>query len=174
MSNKNYTTSFTVDQSPQDVFAAINNVRRWWSQATEGDTDKLGAVFYYHYQDVHRCTFKISELVPGKKVVWHVLHNDFNFIRDKTEWNGTDVVFEIARKGNQTEVRFTHVGLVSAYECYDVCADAWGTYITRSLRDLIATGKGQPNPIVGEPPVHQKEIVTKVREMSRALQSEQG
>jgi hypothetical protein len=103
--------------------------------------------------------------MPGKRVVWHVLHNDFNFIEDKSEWNGTDIVFEIARKGDKTEVRFTHLGLVPAYECYDVCSNAWSGYITGSLRNLIATGKGQPNPIVGELPSHQ-EIVTKVRELS--------
>ena len=78
---------------------------------------------------------------------------------DKSEWKGTDVVFEIAKKGDKTEVHFTHVGLVPAYECYGVCSDAWGSYITGSLRDLIATGKGQPNPI--------EEIVTRARQMSR-------
>ena len=159
MSDQNYTTSFTVDRSPVEVFDAINNVRGWWSQAIEGDTDKPGAVFYYHYQDVHLCTFKITEFVPGKKVVWHVLQNYFNFVKDKTEWTGTDVVFEIARKGGKTEVHFTHVGLVPAYECYGVCSDAWGSYITGSLRGLITTGKGQPNPI--------EEIVTRARQMSR-------
>ncbi len=158
MENQSYTTAFLVDQTPEEVFDAINNVRGWWSQAIEGDTDKLGAVFYYHYQDVHRCTFKITEFVPGKKVVWHVLSNYFNFVKDKTEWTGTDVVFEIARKGDKTELRFTHVGLVPAYECFDVCSNAWGTYITSSLRNLITTGKGQPNPI--------EEIVTRAREMS--------
>jgi uncharacterized protein YndB with AHSA1/START domain len=89
MSDQNYTTSFTVDQSPEEVFAAISNVRGWWSQAIEGSTDKFGAEFKYHYQDVHRCTFKITEFVPGKKVVWHVLDNYFNFIKDKSEWKGT-------------------------------------------------------------------------------------
>ena len=167
--NSNFTTSFTVEQSPENVFAAINNVRGWWSQATEGDTDKSGAVFYYHYQDVHRCTIKIAELIPAKKVVWHVLHNDFNFIKDKAEWNSTDVVFEILEKGDQTEVRFTHIGLVPAYECYDICANAWGQYVTGSLRNLIATGVGQPNPVEGDQPDHQKEIVTRAQEMSRAL-----
>jgi hypothetical protein len=98
MSDQNYTTSFTVDENPDEVFSAINNVRGWWSQAMEGDTNKPGAVFFYHYQDVHRCTFKITEFLPGKKVVWHVLQNYFNFVKDKTEWTGTDVVFEIARK----------------------------------------------------------------------------
>lgn len=152
-----YTTSFTVDQSPQQAFAAINNPRAWWSQAIEGDTDQPGAVFDYHYQDVHRAKFKITEFVPDKKVVWHVVENHFNFIQDETEWVDTDIVFEITSKGDQTEVRFTHIGLVPAYECYDVCANAWGSYITRSLRDLITTGKGQPNPI--------EEVVNQARNM---------
>ena len=67
--------------------------------------------------------------------------------------------FEIARKGDKTEVRFTHFGLVPAYECFNVCSDAWGKYIRGSLRDLITTGKGQPNPI--------EEVLTRAREMSR-------
>ena len=159
MRDQNYATSFAVDEFPEEVFSAINKVRGWWSQAIEGDTDKLGAVFYYHYQDVHRCTFKITEFVPGKKVVWHVLQNYFNFVKDKTEWTGTDVVFEIAKKGDKTEVHFTHVGLVDANECYGVCSDAWDSYITGSLRNLITTGKGKPNPI--------EEIVTRARQLSR-------
>ena len=166
MSDKNYTTSISVDQSPEEVFSAINNVRGWWSQAIEGSTDKLGAEFQYHYQDVHRCTFKITEFVPGRKVVWHVLDNYFNFTRDKSEWKGTDVVFEVAKKGEKTEVRFTHVGLVPAYECYGVCSDAWGLHISGSLRDLIATGKGQPNPI--------EEIVARAHQMDREAGSKQG
>ena len=129
MKNQNFTTTFSVDQTPEEAFDAINNVRGWWSQTIEGETDRLGAVFFYHYQDVHRCTFKITELVAGKKVVWHVLHNYFNFVEDQTEWNDTDIVFEIARKDDKREVRFTHVGLVPAYECYGVCSDAWGSYI---------------------------------------------
>ena len=146
--NQNYTTTFSVDQSPAEVFAAINNVRGWWSQAVEGDTDKLGAVFYYHYQDLHRSTLKISEFVPGKKIAWRVLQNYFSFVEDKTEWTGTDVVFEMAKKGDKTEVCFTHVGLVPTYECYSACSDGWRTYINGSLHDLITKGKGQPN--VGE------------------------
>ena len=144
MKNQDFTATLLVDQTPDEVFNAISNVRGWWSENVEGDTGEINAVFYYHYQDVHRCTFKVTELVPGKKVVWQVLHNDFSFIKDKTEWNGTDVIFEISRKGDKTEVHFTHVGLVTEYECYDVCADAWGTYINHSLSDLITTGKGDP------------------------------
>jgi hypothetical protein len=142
---KNYTSSFTVDQSPEEVFAAINNVRGWWSGEIDGRTDQLGAEFTYRYEDIHRSVQKITELVPGKKIVWHVADADINFVKDKKEWNGTDIVFEIAKKGGKTELRFTHVGLVPAIECYGKCAGAWGFYINESLRSLITTGKGDPN-----------------------------
>jgi uncharacterized protein YndB with AHSA1/START domain len=145
MKTKDYTASYTVDQSPEAVFDAINNVRGWWSEEIDGPTDRLGAEFTYRYEDVHRSTQKITELVPGKRVVWHVLDAQINFVKDKAEWNGTDIVFEIAEKGDKTELRFTHVGLVPAIECYGKCSGAWGFYINDSLRSLIATGKGDPN-----------------------------
>jgi hypothetical protein len=145
MTNQNYTTTFSVDQTPEEVFRAINHVRGWWSEEIEGGTDKLGDEFNYHYKDVHRCKMKITEVIPGKKVVWHVLDNYFNFIEDQSEWKGTEISFEISRKGNKTEVRFTHLGLVPKYECFDVCSNAWGSYINGSLRSLITTGEGKPN-----------------------------
>lgn len=145
MSTQDYSISYTVDQSPQEVFDAINNVRAWWSGEIDGRTDQLGAEFTYRYQDLHRSTQKITELLPGRKVVWHVLDARIDFVKDKTEWNGTDVVFEISRRGGQTELRFTHVGLRPAIECYGKCSGAWGFYINESLRDLITSGRGQPN-----------------------------
>ena len=144
MNAQNYTTILTVDQTPREVFVAINNVRGWWSGEIEGDTDKLGDEFTYRYEDVHRSTHKITEFVPDRKVVWHTMDSQIGFVKDKTEWKGTDIVFEIARKGDQTELRFTHVGLVPAIQCYGECSGAWGFYINDSLRSLITIGKGQP------------------------------
>jgi len=145
MSNQNYTTTVTVEQTPEEVFAAVNNVRAWWSEEIEGDTDKPGAEFKFHYRDVHRSTHKITEFVPGRKIVWHTTDSYIGFVKDKTEWNGTDIIFEIARKGDKTELRFTHIGLVPAIQCYGDCSGAWGFYVNDSLRSLLTTGKGQPN-----------------------------
>jgi hypothetical protein len=145
MNQQAYTTSFTVDQSPEEAFNAITNVRGWWSGDISGRTDKLGAEFTYRYQDLHRSTQKITEMVPGKKVVWHIVDAEINFVKDKKEWNGTDVVFEIAKKRGKTEIKFSHVGLTPRIECYGKCAGAWGFYINDSLRGLITTGKGDPN-----------------------------
>jgi hypothetical protein len=149
MKDQNFTTTFTANHTPEEAFAAINNVRGWWSEEIEGSTNKLGDEFKYHFRDIHRCTMKVTESIPGKKVVWLVLDNYFNFTKDETEWKGTQVVFEISKKADKTEVRFTHQGLVPDYECYEACSAGWGTYINGSLKSLIATGTGQPN--VGEP-----------------------
>jgi hypothetical protein len=145
MSAQNFTAAFTVDQTPAEAFAAINNVRGWWSGNIEGSTDKLGDEFTYRYEDVHYSKQKITELIPGKRVVWLVLDSYLNFTQDKAEWKGTKITFEVSKKGNKTEVRFTHVGLVPDFECFDSCSNAWGFYINGSLRSLITKGKGEPN-----------------------------
>jgi hypothetical protein len=143
MTTSDFTTSLLVDQTPKEAFNAINNVRGWWSENIEGGTDKLNDEFIYHYKDIHYCKIKLIELVPGQKVVWLVLDNYFKFTNDKSEWKGTKIVFDIAQKDNQTEIRFTHEGLVPQYECYEICREAWTNYTHKSLRNLIATSKRQ-------------------------------
>jgi len=145
MTTSDFKTTILVDQSPAKVFNAINNVRGWWSEEIEGNTNKLFEEWSYHYEDVHRCKMKIVELVPNKKVVWLVMDNSFSFTKDKNEWKGNRIIFEISKKKDKTQLQFTQLGLVPEYECYDVCQNAWRTYIQKSLRNLITEGKGQPN-----------------------------
>jgi hypothetical protein len=145
MSDQSYTTTFLVGQTPEEAFAAINNVRGWWSGEIEGNTEKLSDEFTYRYQDVHYSKQKLVEVVPGRKVVWLILDAWLSFTEDKSEWNGTKVTFDVSKNGDKTEVRFTHEGLVPQYECFDKCSNAWGFYINGSLRSLITTGKGNPN-----------------------------
>src|ERR1700674_4870475 len=82
------------------------------------DTDKLGDEFTYRYKNVHHCKMKLIEVIPHKKVVWLVVDNYFNFTEDKSEWKGTKIIFEISKKGEKSEIRFTHSGLVPEYECF--------------------------------------------------------
>ena len=145
MTTSDFTTTILVDQTPHEAFNAINNVRGWWSEEIEGNTDKLNDEFNYHFEDEHRCQLKLIEVIPDKKVVWLVKDNYFKFTKDKTEWIGTKIIFEISQTGNQTQIRFTHLGLVPEYECYLVCREGWSHYINNSLHNLITTGKGQPN-----------------------------
>ncbi|RBQ09146.1 SRPBCC domain-containing protein [Pedobacter miscanthi] len=145
MKSKDYTTNILVDKTPQVAFKAIQNFRGWWSQEIQGSTDVLNETFFYHYKDVHLCKLKLIEKISNQKLVYLVVDNQFNFVKDKTEWIGTKLIFELIPEGNHTKVVFTHQGLVPEYECYKVCNDAWTSYIQGSLKTYIETGTGKPN-----------------------------
>jgi len=150
MNDASFRTTLSVEAAPDDAFAAINDVRGWWSQDVDGSTDTVGAVFAFRGnhegRNVHRAQIEVTELVPGERVAWRVLDNWMGFIDDQSEWTGTRIVFEISPTAGGSEIRFSHLGLVPAYECYDVCFDAWTHFLRDSLRALIATGHGEPMP----------------------------
>ena len=123
MIKDSYTTTFTVAQSPDAVFAAIINPRAWWSGTHEGMSDRLGDTFTYRYKDIHYSKQVVTEFVPAKRLAWHVTEGTLAFVDDKTE------------------VVFSHLGLKPAVDCYDTCSDAWTSLIQGSLKQLIETGK---------------------------------
>jgi len=135
-----YTTTFMVDAAPAQAFAAINNVRAWWTGDIEGETQNLGDVFTYRHLPEHVSVQRITESVPGERIVWHVDDADLSFVEDRTEWIGTDITFDITPTDSGSEVRFSHVGLTPGVECYDACSNAWGFYVNGSLRTLIEAG----------------------------------
>lgn len=144
--SKSFNATIAVSKTGLEAFDAIRNFRGWWSEEIEGNTDKINETFFYHYKDIHLCKVKLIEAIPGKKLVYLVLDNEFNFIEDKSEWVNTKLIFEIKPQGTTTEVRFTHEGLIPEYECFEVCNEAWSGYIKNSLKNYIETGKGNPNP----------------------------
>jgi len=141
---KDFSISFNVDQPPETVYVAINNVRGWWHETIDGRTDRLGEEWIFHNEPIHVSSFRIVEMVPNQRVRWLVLGTDLSFVRDKTEWIGNEVVFDIVRKDPKTDVTFTQIGLVPEYECHDICSGAWTGYVKGSLRALIITGTGAP------------------------------
>jgi hypothetical protein len=145
MTESDYTTELTVALARQEVYAAVGDVRGWWSASVVGDTATEGAGWDYRYQDLHRCRIRVAEAVPGERVVWEVLENHFSFTEDPREWVGTRIVFDLTPADVGTHLRFTHEGLVESHECYRVCEQGWDFYVGESLRALIETGTGQPS-----------------------------
>jgi hypothetical protein len=139
------TYTFTVAQSPAEAFAAICDVRGWWSGGIEGRTDELGAEWSYEVPDIHFSAQRITELVPDRSVAWLVTKSWLSFTEDHEEWTGTTIRFEVLPTADGTEVRFTHEGLVPQVECFGVCRVAWSEYILGSLKDLIEARGGRPD-----------------------------
>lgn len=144
MTPSDFTTLLVIDQRPEIVFEAINNVRGWWTENVEGHTQQLHDVFEVRFGDVHYSRQQLVEVIPAQKVVWLITDSHLSFISDKSEWTGTHVVFDITEKDGQTQLRFTHEGLKPEIECYGACSNAWGGYIRNSLFNLIMQGEGQP------------------------------
>jgi uncharacterized protein YndB with AHSA1/START domain len=149
MKTSDFTLTLLVDQSPKEVFNAIKNVRGWWSglysEEFEGRTDKLNEEFTFRAgEGAHYSKQKLIEIIPDKKLVWLVTDSNLTFLENKTEWTGTKIIFEISKKGNKTQIRFTHEGLVPEVECYDSCAPAWAQYLKEKLRNVISKDKKAP------------------------------
>ena len=138
-----FTTTIVVDQTPEEVFNAINNPQAWWSGEIKGSTDKLNDEFTYRYKEFHLSKQRIVEMVPDQKVVWLVTESKINYAKDKREWTDTKISFEISEQDNKTQLRFTHLGLVPEIECFESCSNSCSQLIQQGLFNLITTGKGK-------------------------------
>ena len=144
MKQQDYTVSITVDATAQEVFDYVNNVPKWWTENMEGSSQKLNDEFTVRFGETF-VTAKVLELIPRRKIVWHVIDCNKPWLKDKKEWNDTKIQFEISTKNDKTQMIFIHQGLVPEIECFDVCSNAWSQYIHKSLWKLVTTGKGQPD-----------------------------
>ena len=62
-----FSTAFLVDQSPEEAFAAIADVRAWWSGEIEGRTDKLDAEFTHRYENLHFSKTTHHRVLPARE-----------------------------------------------------------------------------------------------------------
>jgi Activator of Hsp90 ATPase homolog 1-like protein len=147
MEKNHFNITFLVEQTPSEVFNAIKNVGGWWSEELEGNSENLNDEFSYRHGDFHYSKHKLVEVIPNKKIVWLTLDSKLTFVEKQDEWNGTKIIFEISKQGNNTKLNITHFGLVPEFQCYDGCSKGWTYYLQNSLLQLITTGQGKPDQI---------------------------
>ena len=144
MKKQDYTYVFTTDITPVEALDAISRATEWRAQDFEGSSQKLNDVFTVHFGEVS-VTFRIVEVVPGKKIVWLVTDCNLTWLKDIKEWNGTRIEWEVSTVKNKTQISMTHVGLVPGIECYNDCENGWNFHIGTSLFKLITEGVGMPD-----------------------------
>lgn len=138
MSIQHFSISFVVDRSTDEVFNIIKEVRNWWAglynEQFEGKSDKKDDEFSFRAGDgAHYSRQRLTEIIPGKRLVWLVTESELNFLKNRSEWTGTKIIFDIAKNESQTVITFTHEGLNPEKECFNSCAPAWKQYLTGQL-----------------------------------------
>jgi hypothetical protein len=145
---QDFTISLLVDQTPKEVFNTVTNVRAWWSgyysEEIKGDTKKLDDEFTFRAGGgAHYSKQKLIEVIPDERIVWLITDSELTFLEKRDEWTGSKVIFEISKKGNKTQLAFTHEGLNPSIECYDSCAPAWTQYLENKLLPLLLLPVGE-------------------------------
>ena len=144
METKNYNASILVPLSIGEAINEITNVSAWWSTDFTGSAQREGDEFTVSFGETF-VTQRVEEM-SDKKIIWLVTDCYKHWLKgNKQEWNGTTIVFEFSAKGDETQIDFTHIGLVPGIECYEGCEDGWNFYIKESLFKLLTEGKGIPN-----------------------------
>lgn len=143
MKQKDFNRTIIVNASPGETFEKIARVRDWWAKSFTGSALNRGDSFRIEFGTTW-VDFTIEEAIAGQKVTWLVTDSYLPWLKDKKEWNGTKVVYEISPHGNQTKIDFTHLGLVPAIECYENCEKGWTRFVMISLPEFINNGNGRP------------------------------
>jgi hypothetical protein len=143
MQQQNYHSTITADATPREAFNAVNNVSGWWAKNFKGSSQHAGDTFTVDFGQTF-VDFKVTELIPDKKIVWLVTDCHLHWINNKTEWTGTKIVFEITPVGDATKVSMTHVGLVPGVECYADCEQGWNDHFKNSLFKFLTRHEGMP------------------------------
>lgn len=134
-----FTETIEVPQSPPVVVARLKDVSRWWGGPDlAGRTAEAGDEFTVIHGDAHCSKQKVIDVVPDRRIVWLVTESRLNWLqKDKSEWTGTKMIFELTAENDSTKLRFTHEGLTPSKECYAGCAEGWAMVITDWLFDFI-------------------------------------
>ena len=140
---QDFSHSLTVKATPAQAMEKISQVDKWWAKNFKGSAAKLNDEFSVHFGDTF-VNFRISELIPEKKITWLVTDCNLSWIKDKKEWKDTEVIFTLSNMGETTRIDFVHMGISPESECYETCSPGWMHHLNDSLQKLIDNGEGFP------------------------------
>src|SRR5450432_3721465 len=107
---KDFSYSFTVKASAKEAMKMISKVDLWWAIIFKGKANKLNDKFSVYFGDTF-VDFKISEVIPEKKIIWLVTDCNLHWIKNKKEWKKTEVIWNLSEKIGKTTIDFVHKGI---------------------------------------------------------------
>lgn len=124
-----------------DALTAREGLAAWWTRGTRGE-GTLGGVLKFRFSagsaEIGGFDMKVVEVQPARRVLWQV-------VEGPQEWIDTRISFDLRQAGEHVIVLFKHQGWREPVEFMHHCSTKWATYLM-SLKSLLETGKGSPNP----------------------------
>lgn len=142
MKTNDFNSSITAKISADEAIKKISKVPEWWGITFTGSAEKENDKFVVKMSGESFFNFTVTELIPGKRVVWTVTDCYMPWYSDKTEWTNTRLIFDLEENNGETQVHFTHEGLTPDVECYKDCDPGWTHWIQTSLFSYLTDGKG--------------------------------
>lgn len=142
MGNNDFKSSISAKISADEAVRKISNVPEWWGISFTGSAEKQDDNFVVKMGGDSFFNFTVTELIPGKRVVWLVTDCNMPWYSDKREWAGTRLIFDLDETNGITQLNFEHEGLTPDVECYKDCEPGWTHWIKTSLFSYFTTGKG--------------------------------
>ena len=142
MENNHFNSSIAAKISAGEATKKISNLPGWWGVTFSGNFEKQDDKFVIKMGEDAFFNFTVTELIPGKRVVWLVTDCYMPWYSDKKEWANTKLVFDLRETDGITELNFKHEGLTPDVECYKDCEKGWTHWIQTSLFSYFTTGKG--------------------------------
>ncbi|HEY4325411.1 MAG TPA: SRPBCC domain-containing protein [Mucilaginibacter sp.] len=143
MEKNDFNISITTKISADEAIKKISKVPEWWGIAFSGSAEKQNDQFTVKMGGDSFFNFTVTELIPGKRVVWLVNDCYMPWYSDKKEWAGTKLIFDLSEDNGVTTLKFTHEGLTPNVECYKDCEPGWTHWIKTSLFSYFNTGEGK-------------------------------
>jgi uncharacterized protein YndB with AHSA1/START domain len=110
-----------------EALTTTDGITRWWAKA-EGDAAQGGA---FDFRGGHLDVVQADE----RLVRWR-------YSGPFPDWVGTEIVFRIEPRDDQTVVFFSHQGWREPNEIMGHCSTKWGMYLL-SLKDFVEQGDGR-------------------------------
>jgi len=131
-----------IKASPEAIFSVLTDTKKlaqWWTTDTRGSGAKVGDTLEFWFADFCQ-KFAIKELAPGKRVAWLAPTG-----QGSSEWEGTEVSFDLSTDEKQTLIQFRHSGWRESTNFQGHCSMRWAIFLL-SLKEVLERGKGRPYP----------------------------
>lgn len=113
---------------------ALKGLAGWWTPQVEAKP-KTATISEFHFMET-TLKFRVDKLEFARHIAW-------SSVQVPSDWEGTQVLFDITPGDTTVNLKFSHTGFASPGGSFGITSYSWAQYL-RSIKLLLETGAGEP------------------------------